>query len=161
MLGRELGEIRFDATDLEQARALGAAHGEGWQSIVVGNDVAAQLAGDQLARAVKTQRQRARDERKLAASQNRAPADGADDGTAREAAQAGHDAEEAKRTEREAERQAREQATLFNLELGRAVYTTLSRVRVDEAVLKILASVEIVGELADVAMLGARYGFPG
>ncbi|MGA8337041.1 MAG: hypothetical protein WB761_20060 [Solirubrobacteraceae bacterium] len=33
--------------------------------------------------------------------------------------------------------------------------------RVDEPVLKLLASVEIVGELADVAMRGARYGFPG
>ena len=33
--------------------------------------------------------------------------------------------------------------------------------RVDETVLKLLASVEIVGELADVAMRGARYGFPG
>lgn len=63
--------------------------------------------------------------------------------------------------QREAQRQAREQATLFNLELGRAVYTTLSRVRVDEAVLKILASVEIIGELADLAMLGAHYSMPG
>ena len=71
------------------------------------------------------------------------------------------DPEEARRAEREAERQAREQATRFNLELGRAVFTTLSRVRVDEQVLKLLASVEIVGELADVAMRGARYGFPG
>jgi hypothetical protein len=34
-------------------------------------------------------------------------------------------------------------------------------VRVDEHVLKLLASAEIVGELADVAMRGARYGFPG
>lgn len=33
--------------------------------------------------------------------------------------------------------------------------------RVDEAVLKILASVEVIGELADVAMLGARYSMPG
>lgn len=41
MAGRELGEMRFDASDLEQARALGAAHGEGWQSIIVGEDVAA------------------------------------------------------------------------------------------------------------------------
>jgi hypothetical protein len=41
------------------------------------------------------------------------------------------------------------------------VYPTLSRVRVDERVMKILASVEIVGELADVAMRGARYGLPG
>ena len=51
MLGRPLGEIRFDANDLEQARALGAAHGEGWQSIIVGDDVADQLAADHLARA--------------------------------------------------------------------------------------------------------------
>ena len=71
------------------------------------------------------------------------------------------DSEEARRAEREAERQAREDATRFNLELGRAVYTALSRVRIDESVLKLLASVEIVGELADVAMRGARYGFPG
>ncbi len=70
-------------------------------------------------------------------------------------------AEEARRTEREAERQAREQATRFNFELGRAVYTTLWRVRVDEAVLRILASVEIVGDLAEIAMRGARYGLPG
>lgn len=33
--------------------------------------------------------------------------------------------------------------------------------RVDEFVLKILASVEVVGELADIAMRGARYGLPG
>lgn len=158
MLGREFGEIRFDATDLEQARALGAAHAEGWQSIIVGDDVAAQLAGDQLARAVKTQRQRSRDERKLAASQNHATEDASDDGTAPGAER---DAEKAKRAQREAENQSREQATLFNLELGRAVYTTLSRVRVDEAVLKILAAVEIIGGLADVAMLGARYSMPG
>src|SRR5207302_5937771 len=71
------------------------------------------------------------------------------------------DPEEARRAEREVERHAREDATRFNLELGRAVFTSLSRVRVDEPVLKLLASVEIVGALADVAMRGARYGFPG
>lgn len=45
MLGRPVGEIRFDAVDLEQARALGAAHGEGWQSISVGADVADKRRG--------------------------------------------------------------------------------------------------------------------
>jgi hypothetical protein len=34
-------------------------------------------------------------------------------------------------------------------------------VRVDEQVMKILASVEIVGNLGDMAMRGARYGLPG
>jgi len=70
-------------------------------------------------------------------------------------------AEEARGAEREAERETRERATLFNLELGRAVYTMLSRVRVDENVLKVLASTGIVGDLGDVAMRGARYGLPG
>lgn len=68
ILGRPVGEIRFDATELEQARALGAAHGEGWQAIIVGDDVAAQLAADQLARTVKKQRQHARTERQAARS---------------------------------------------------------------------------------------------
>jgi ParB/RepB/Spo0J family partition protein len=161
MLGRPIGEIRFDAADLEHARALGAAHGAGWQAIILGADVAAQLAADQLARAVKTQRQRVRAERERVVSQDAAAADSSDTGTAGVSASAQQDPDEAKRAEREAEREARDQATRFNLELGRAVYTTLSRVRVDEAVLKLVASVEIVGELADVAMRGARYGMPG
>lgn len=161
MLGRTIGEIRFDATDLEQARALGAAHGDGWQAIIVGADVAAQLACDHLARTVKTQRQRVRAEQEQAASPNDAAVDGSDDDEPSVSPSVGQDADEAKRAKREAEREARERATQFNLELGRGVYTTLSRVRIDEAVLKVLASVEIVGELADVAMRGARYGLPG
>jgi len=161
MLGGPIGEMRFDAADIEQARALGAAHGEGWQAIIVGDDVAAQLAADHFARAVKMQRQRARTERQRAGSADA----GGHEPNGREphehAADAEQQAKETGRTEREAERQAREQATSFNFELGRAVYTTLSRARVDETVLKILASVEIVGELADIAMRGARYSLPG
>jgi ParB/RepB/Spo0J family partition protein len=161
MLGRTIGEIRFDATDLEQARALGAAHGDGWQALIVGADVAAQLAANQVARAVKAQRQRVRAERERAVSQSGVAVDSSDDGTAGVCQPVEQDPDEAKRAQREAEREARERATEFNLELGRVVYTTLSRLRVDEAVLKILASVEIVGELADIAMRGARYGLPG
>ncbi|MGI8559084.1 MAG: ParB/RepB/Spo0J family partition protein [Solirubrobacteraceae bacterium] len=164
MLGRPLGEIRFDAVDLEQARALGAAHGEGWQSIIVGADVADQLAADQLARAVKEMRRRARTQREAVAGHETttpAPAVGERPEGSEDAERAAQEAERARRVEREAEREAREQATRFNLELGRAVYTMLSRVRVDEQVLKIITSVEIVGELADVAMRGARYCLPG
>lgn len=58
-------------------------------------------------------------------------ADGEQSDTARE--------EEARRAQREADRQAREQATAFNLDLGRAVYAELSRVKVDERAMKILA----------------------
>jgi len=162
ILGRPLGEIRFDATDLEQARALGAAHGEGWQSIIVGADIADQLVGDHLARSLKELRRRERAARDVGATRT----DGSGPAVPRaddceDPADAGREAEKARRAEREAERQAREQATRFNLELGRALYTTLSRVRVDDAVLKILASTEVVSELADVAMRGARFGLPG
>lgn len=162
ILGRPLSEIRLDSNDLEQARALGAAHGEGWQSIIVGEDVANQLAGDHIARAVKELRRRERTAREAAASrETTAEAAPGADPASDESNQDGRDAEAVRRAERETERLAREQATRFNLELGRALYTTLSRVRVDEAVLKILASAEIVGDLADVAMRGARYGLPG
>jgi ParB/RepB/Spo0J family partition protein len=163
LLGRPVGEIRLGAADLERARALGAAHGEGWQSIIVGTDVVSQLAGDQLARTVKELRRRARAERDTGSTQGSPSSEavhpgGPDSGDAERSSQA---SEDARRAEREAEREAREQATRVNLELGRALYTTVSRVRVDEQVLKILASVEIVGELADLAMRGARYGLPG
>ncbi|MBV9337841.1 MAG: ParB/RepB/Spo0J family partition protein [Solirubrobacterales bacterium] len=168
MLGRPIENIQFDASDVAQARALGAAHGENWHAVIVGNDVAAQLVADYLARSVKELRKRAREDRKLArdtqASANGSSGAGtADDptGLAGNRNGAATDPEEARRAEREAQRQEREEATRFNLELGRAVFTSLSRARVDEPVLKLLASVEIVGELADIAMRGARYGFPG
>jgi ParB family transcriptional regulator, chromosome partitioning protein len=141
ILGRPLGEIRFDAIDLEQARALGAAHGEGWQSIIAGTDIADQLVGDHLARTLKELRRRERAARDVGATRtdDSGPAvRKADD--SEDHSDAGREAEEARRAEREAERQAREHATRFNLELGRALYTTLSGVRVDDAVLKILAS---------------------
>jgi hypothetical protein len=168
MLGRPLEHVQFDGSDVAQARALGAAHCENWHAVIVGNAVAAQLVGDYLARSIKQLRKRAREQRKLArdtqASANGASGGGGVDdptGLAGTGNGAAIDPEAARRAEREAERQAREDATRFNLELGRAVFTSLSRVRVDEPVLRLLASVEIVGELADVAMRGTRYGFPG
>lgn len=163
LLGRPVGEIELGAVELEQARALAAAHGEGWQSIIVGADVVSQLAGDQLARTVKELRRRARAERDAGSTRASASHEAVQPGMADTGDAEGNSqgAEAARRAEREAERETRERATRFNLELGRALYTTLSRVRVDESVLKILASVEIVGELADIAMRGARYGLPG
>jgi hypothetical protein len=120
LLGSSLTQIRFAHDDVEQARQLGAAHGEQHQVIIVGNDVADQLAGDYIARCLKVQRANQRRQRQAQAqAQHRAidarenPVDG--------------DAEQARRAERE----ARERATAFN------------------------------GELGELAMGGARYGFPG
>jgi hypothetical protein len=147
MLGRPVEHVQFDGSDVAQARALGAAHGENWHTVIVGTDVAAQLVGDYLARSVKELRKRAREERKLARS-SQAPANGSSGSGAADGSTgfagtgngATVESEEARRAEREAERQAREDATRFNLELGRAVYTSLSRVRIDESVLKCLRS---------------------
>jgi hypothetical protein len=168
MLGRPIEHVQFDGNDVARARALGAAHGENWHAIIVGDDVASQLVTDYLARSVKELRKRAREmrkhERDATPSASTPDAVGGADGAtvvAGSESTAVVDPEEARRAEREAERQAREDATRFNLELGRVLFTSLSRVRVDEHVLTLLASVDIVGELADVSMRGARYGFPG
>jgi hypothetical protein len=156
LIGSFLTQIRFVHDDVEQARQLGAAHGEQHQVIIVGNDVANQLAGDYIARCLKAQRAKQRRQRQ-AQGQHRAvdvhenPVDG----------DADRDAEQARRAEREAEREARERVTAFNVELGRAVYSSLSRVKVEERALKILSSVNVTGELGELAMRGARYGFPG
>jgi hypothetical protein len=157
LIGSSLTQIRFAHDDVEQARQLGAAHGEQHQVIIVGNDVADQLAGDYIARCLKVQRANQRRQRQAQAqAQHRAvdarenPVDG----------DAERDAEQARRAEREAEREARERATAFNADLGRAVYSSLSRVKVEERALKILSSVNVTGELGELAMRGARYALP-
>jgi len=117
-----------------------------------------QLAGDYIARCLKVQRANDRRERQTGGHQR------AGDSQTRGAeadAHAEREAEEARRAEREAEREARERATAFNAELGRGAYNSLSRVKVDERTLKILSSVNVTGELADLAMRGGRYGLPG
>jgi hypothetical protein len=157
-MGGSLPELRFSHEDVEQARQLGAAHGEHHRVLIVGEDVANQLAGDYIARCLKVQR--ANDRRRRQAEGQQPGVDGETRGAAADA-QAEREAEETRRAEREAEREARERATAFNGDLGRAVYSTLSRVKVDERTLKILASVNVTGELGDLAMRGARYCLPG
>jgi ParB/RepB/Spo0J family partition protein len=158
LLGSPLGEVRFAHDDVEQARQLGAAHGEQHQVIIVGSDVADQLAGDHIARCLKVQRANQRRQRQAQAQGQRRAVDAHENAVDGDA---DRDAEQARRAEREAERQARERATAFNAELGRAVYTSMSRVKVEERALKILSSVNVTGELGELAMRGARYGFPG
>jgi ParB/RepB/Spo0J family partition protein len=158
LIGGSLREVRFSHEDVEQARQLGAAHGEHHRVLIVGEDVASQLAGDYIARCLKVQR--ANDRREGEAKGQQA-ASGSEGRGAEADAHAEREAEEARRVEREAEREARERATVFNGDLGRAVYNSLSRVKVDERTLKILASVNVTGELGDLAMRGARYCLPG
>lgn len=144
--------VRFGDQELEQARALGAAHGEQCEAVIVGAEVANQLAGDYIARCLKTQHANQRQQRKLDRDKQTSGDLAGDGGQLRE---------DARRAEREAERQARERATTFNGELGRAIYSTLSRVKVDERTIKLLACVDACGALGELAMRGARYGLPG
>jgi ParB/RepB/Spo0J family partition protein len=158
LIGGSLREVRFSHEDVEQARQLGAAHGEHHGVVIVGEDVVNQLAGDYIARRLKAQRSNDRRQRQAGGGQR------AGDSETRGAeadAQAEREAQEARRAEREAEREARERATAFNGNLGRAVYSSLSRVKVDERTLKILSSVNVTGELGDLAMRGARYCLAG
>jgi len=109
MLGRPVEQLQFDANDVERARTLGAAHGAGWTAIIVGADVAADLAADYLARGVKELRQRARAERAIARDTGAQPSravDGqpADTDAVADAVGSEDQAEEVRRAEREAER---------------------------------------------------------
>lgn len=65
------------------------------------------------------------------------------------------------RAERAAAAAAREQAAVFNEQLGVAIVNSLSRVKVDDRVVKILTAINIASDLDRIAMRGTRYGFPG
>jgi hypothetical protein len=64
------------------------------------------------------------------------------------------------RQQRAAAAVAREQAAVFNDELGVAITNSLSGVKVDERTVKILIAINVAAELDRIAMRGARYGFP-
>lgn len=147
-----------------QAETLGAAHASpnGSSRIVVGQDVCDQLAGDIIKRALKRARQRRRQE----AEQRRQQAEAAGQDGAVAAAggeQAAEQEQERRQAERAAEQQRRADAERFNDDLGAAVYRTLATVKPDDAtVMKILTAIDLTtNEIAGLAALGMRYGWPG
>jgi hypothetical protein len=152
--------IRFDGEELEQADALGALHrcAQGYGALIVGQDVADQLAGDSIARALKRQRQLARQRREWErrdAQANGGPSGGEEDAMSEE------EAKERRRRERQAEQEARRQVAARNLELGAAVAKSFAKVKLDERIVKLLATLNLGGELDQLAMRGPRYGFSG
>src|SRR6185312_6270609 len=68
---------------------------------------------------------------------------------------------ERERTERAAQRARREAAIRFNVELGLLAFKHLAKVKADERVLRILASIDLGGALRQIAMRGARLCLPG
>jgi hypothetical protein len=160
LLGQEPGgvAIRFEGEDLEQAEALGALHrcARGYGALIVGQDVADQLAGDSIARALKRQRARRRREwERRDAQANCGPSGGEEHATSEE------EAKERRRREPEAEQEARRRAAAHNLELGALVAIGFAKVKLDERIVKLLATLNVGGELDQLAMRGPRYGFPG
>ena len=154
--------IRFEAPEIEHAQKIGAAFppDRGYVVVIVGQDVADELAADVIKRALKAERKRARELAEWQAQRG-----GATDGTDG-LAQAGvpaseEELREQRRPQREADAEARRQASAYNDELGIAIVKTLSKTKVDERVVKVLAAVDFDGEFEKLAMRGARYGFPG
>jgi ParB/RepB/Spo0J family partition protein len=152
-------ELRWDRDAIEQARKLNAAYTpeHGWVTLIVGQDVADTIAADQVTTALKAARADAKRAREATKSSGSPEAP-----TAADTSEA---AEEARKEQARAERAAavaeRERAVVFNEELGAAIVNSLSRVKVDERVVKILTAINVASELDRVAMRGARYGFPG
>jgi len=149
--------LRFDSAAVEQATALGAAHSShnGYEHLIVGQDVADQLASDYIAACLKTQRENAR---RVEAS--RPAADQGGTGAAHEPLD--EEAQrEAARQQRAEEKAAREAAAVRNEELGLALVKHLSKVKVDDRVLQVLLAADVGSQLGKIATRGARYGFPG
>lgn len=170
-------ELRFRVSDVEHAKALGAAYSNEHDSahIIVGQDVADQLACDQIAESLKATRQEIRRRRQMEKAARDAHAAAAAQGPPTTQALSAEDqarVEEQERAEAAAEEerqererlereQQREEAEGFNVQLGHAVFKHFARLRVDADVLKLLASVEFAQVLPEIVARGMRYGYPG
>ncbi len=168
LLAIEPGEflVDFDRELLDQALALNAAHlsANKAEAIVVGADVARQLAGDLIDRRLKTQIKQAQDERENAerASAPQPDARNAEPGEA-DATQAPSDEQidAGRKRALEEDRRLCDETIARNQRLGAALIKHLCKVRVDERALKILTAAPIAADLAKIAARGARLAFPG
>jgi len=157
-------EVRLGREHVEQAARLQAAHGSanGYEHLIVGDDVASQLAADAI-------RTRLKDERRLAREQQRSkpqspatsPADANPDDAAAPVPETPEQAAERRRAEREAEQAARAAAWNRNELLGAAIVKHLSKVKVDDRVLRVLTASPLDAKLGKIAERGARLGFSG
>jgi ParB/RepB/Spo0J family partition protein len=167
---QKLEMVSFTPEVVEHARRLKAVHELGrWSQLIVGQDVGDALAEDYIAHSLKAARARIKAQREAeqaggaAQPQPGAPAaapDGAPAGTETEEERQERIQEEAKARRRE-QQERREQATRFNEAVGLLVFKHLSKIKVDERVLRILASVNLGGELWGIASRGARLALPG
>ena len=147
--GRAPEQVRFTSEMVEQARALGAVHDAGWSALIAGQDIADTLVADWLAAARKDAEQH--------------PPKPSRNGAVH-AENAAEDVEQLREQgaqEREAQRRQREQAVTYNLRLGTLAFKHLTRLKVDERVIRILTAVDVGGSLRGLAARGARLSAPG
>ena len=161
--------VGFDRELVDQALALNAAHlsANKTEAIIVGTDVARQLAGDLIDRNLKGELKHAQDEaenteRASVPRPHEADVANAESGEA-DATQSPSDEEiEAGRKRAlEEDRRLCDETIARNQRLGAALIKHLCKVRVDERALKILTSAPIAADLAKIAARGARLAFPG
>ena len=161
--------VDFGRELLDQALALNAAHlsANKAEAIIVGADVARQLAGDLIDRSLKTELKQAQDEHEnaeRASAPRRQRVDGGDGGSGEaDVTQRPSDEEiEAGRKRAlEEDRRLCDETIARNQRLGAALIKQVCKVRVDERALKILTAAPISADLAKIAARGARLAFPG
>ena len=150
-------EVRFGREVAGQAARLQAAHASasGYEHLIVGEDVGNMLAADHIRARLKIQRRSARELRERRREQaNEAVSPGP-------GAQAQPETPEQAAERRRAEQAAREAAWHRNEALGAAIVKHLSKIRVDDRVLRILTAAPLDAKLGKIAERGARLGFPG
>lgn len=162
-------QVEFDRDLLEQALALNAAHlsVNKTEAIIVGVDVARQLAGDLIDITLKQEIERANAEREDA-EHTSAPrrhaakgGDGASSGPGGTRSPSEEQIEAGRKRALEEDRRLCNETIARNQRLGAALIKHLSKIRVDERALKILTAAPISTELAKIAARGARLAFPG
>jgi ParB/RepB/Spo0J family partition protein len=166
LTGQELTSVRFDHEDIEQARLLGAAHSFGLGWLIVGQDVGDRLTEDGIAKALKQERahqRRERQEQKARPSEAQEHPDGRDAQPVRQESVAEQEwrRQQQAKAERQAQQEQRDRAIRYNLDLGVLAFKHLLKLKVDEPLLRILASVDIGGDLRGLATRGARLALPG
>jgi ParB/RepB/Spo0J family partition protein len=169
--GQKLELVCFNSELVEHARRLKAVHDIArWSQLIVGQDVGDVLAEEYIAQTLKATRARIKAEREAqpagaAAAQPRSAghgdaADGKDAPTETEEERQARVQAEAK-AQRKEQDEKREQATRFNEAVGLLAFKYLPKIKVDERVLRVLASVNLGGELSGIAARGARLALPG
>lgn len=153
LTGQSLDRFGFSPSDAEHAEKLKACVAEGMYSLIVGEEVAASIAEDVIAARLKSARA---DARTRQAAANAAPGPDATDADSSDGAvgaASGGDVDDW--------RALCEAATTFNGELGRLVFKGMAKLRPDERVVRILASVGVSDDLRGLAARGARLTLPG